>query len=87
MFSDLLWMRLDITISVLLKFSEILLALSHWTKLERSGQLSIATSKNLSVVNTIYIYIYIYILETAETLILSLGACHTQYLKVQTLCC
>ena len=50
MFSDLLWMRLDITISVLLKFSEILLALSHWTKLERSGQLSIATSN-------IYIYI------------------------------
>ena len=36
MFSDLLWMRLKYTVLVLLMFSEILLALSHWTKLERS---------------------------------------------------
>ena len=28
-----------------------------------------------------------FILETVESLILSLGACQTQYLKVQTVCC
>ena len=28
-----------------------------------------------------------YILETVKSLILSLGACQTQYLKVQTVCC
>ena len=91
---------LNVTISVLLTFSKILLALSHWTKLERSWiiflfisfkelayKILISSAKWGIDENIIALLWLLYILEIVEVLILSLGACQTQYLKVQTVCC
>ena len=88
---------LNITISVLLTFSEILLAICHWVELERSWLIFVFITFKEELMCKILgssakwctdekiialLRSLIYILETEEVLILSLGA-----RQVQTVCC